>query len=359
MPSEKKEPERRGIWVEGQQVPLTKDKSSPTYTIAGFIGLAGNIHISETGRYHVFWHREKADGIIILVHHGGEEGFATLRDVKRQHERVLLRYTGVIVPLPLDQPGEIPVEEQTEGIPIAGLTFPEMIRDFRTLELPGEQKTLSRWIVVLQDSNRDLPNVQSIGQLVGIKQNLSQVKGELVRSINRHKRNAAVSLEEGLAGSKGELLLAVNKAQIDLLKRSQQTVSIVVGTMQRYDDLDTLQRSWNGIVESLPGITGSVLKTLQAPSFIDEARLERVVHNNILDEKIGLEARLQQLKGEPYFTKAQEFISSLARLKALARAGSYQAMIPVLEKQTLELVVWNRNNRVENAEVDFGKYNLG
>jgi len=33
------------------------------YTIKKLVGSAGNIHITETGRYHVYWHREKMLGM--------------------------------------------------------------------------------------------------------------------------------------------------------------------------------------------------------------------------------------------------------------------------------------------------------
>lgn len=358
MSPQESESERRGKWFVGQKIPLTEDKDGSTYTIVGFIGTAGTMQISERGTYYVHWQREKPDGKIVFVRHGGEEGFATLQDVRAQIRRVIVGYTGITVQLPLEA-GEVPVEEKREGIPIAGFTIPEMVREFRTLELPGEQKRLNKMINTLQDSNRDLPAVKVTGQLSGIRQKLREVKRELGGSINRHKRDAAASLEEGLTGSEGDLLSAVNKAQIDLLKRSQQTVSILIGTMQRYTDAENKQREWNSIVENLPGSLGSVLKVFQTPSFIDGARLERVVRHEILDEKIGIEVKLQELKGQPYLKDAQKFIDPFARLKELAKAGSYLVMIPILEKQILELRFWAERNRDENSIESFGRYDLG
>lgn len=350
-------------WLRGDNIPLTEDPKGRYYIIWDFIGerkKGSNIHIRKNeagkedldGRYDVYWHSGK-----YLIHHGGEPGFSTIKDVKRQHERVLLGYTGMVIQLPLDS-GEVPAEEQTEGIPTSGIVLPETIRNLRSLEIPGEQQRLNRWIKILQDSNRDLPQVRVSGQLADIRKNLDKVRKALWASLDPHKKSAGQKIEEGLAGSKGDLLLAANEAQTELLKRTQQTVSIVVGTMRRYDDLERKQIYWNGIVDSLPGIAGGVLKVLLMPSFIDAQRLERSVSNNILNEKIGIIGKLGELKGQPYYERAKAFLLAFSPLKELAEAGKYEPMIPLLEKQAGELQIWANRNREDNPVSDFGKYNL-
>lgn len=77
------EAKKQSHWEVGQRVEW--NKINP-YTIVGLVGKAGNIHISETGRYHVFWHREPVEGRRLLIHHGGPKGFEDLDAVKRQHE---------------------------------------------------------------------------------------------------------------------------------------------------------------------------------------------------------------------------------------------------------------------------------
>ena len=86
-----------------------------------------------------------------------------------QHERVILRYTGLSIQIPLES-AEIPPEEQKEGLPASGPTIPQIIEGFETLEIPGEQHILRGWIQILQDANRDLPNVTVHGKLSLIRE---------------------------------------------------------------------------------------------------------------------------------------------------------------------------------------------
>lgn len=342
-------------WTKGQEV--IRPKVEP-YKIVRLIGEAGNIHISEIGRYHVYWHRVLANGKSELVHHGGPQGFDDLKAVMHQHERVILRYTGMTIQLPLDQAGEIPVEEQKSGLPTSGQTFPELIHEMQ-IELPGEQKTLGKWIGILQDANRDLPLVRSHGKLSEIRENLGKVEKDLSRAVNPYKKRAAAVLETGLCGSQGELLAGLNDAQILLLQRAQQTVSIVVGTMRRYNDLEKLQIDWNRIVDGLPRAAAEVLFKLQHPSFIDDGSLERVVRRHILNETFGLEAHLDLLQGETYFSKARQLSRALHPLKGYWEQRDYQGILKVLASQAAELEIWKRRIKAESTGVDFGKYSLG
>lgn len=344
--------ERR--WHEGQMV---KWRGIDPYTIVQLVGKAGNIHISETGRWHGYWHRERPDGSIGLVHHGGPEGFATLSAVKRQHERVMLGYTGLTIQVSLEQAEGLPEEEKQQGPPILGQTFPQLIEQLGQLEIPGEQQTLNGWIKILQDTNRDLPQVTNHGRLTQIRENLETLKDGLDRSINPHKVAAAQALRSGLSGSRGQLLGGINEAQVQLLQRTQQTVAITLGTMQRYNELERLQINWNGIVDKLPTSVAYVVRTLQIPNHPEE-RLERVVNLNILHENLGLEGCLRQLKGEPYYSRAQQFIKNLSPVKRLWEERDHQGMIRVLTKEAEELEVWRRRIREEYEGVNFGKYAL-
>ena len=332
-------------WAIGQEV--SRPKVEP-YSIVRLVGKAGNIHISSTGKYHVYWHKDMSDEQSTLVHHGGPQGFANLKAVQHQHEWVILRYTGLTIQLPLDQTGD----------PVSGFTFPELIGSME-VEFPGEQKILGRWVETMQKASRDLPQIRSHGQLSVIREGLAGVGTELSRAINPYKKKAAAQLKTGLQGSKGELLLGLSRAQFLLLKRAQQTVSIVVGTMHRYNALEKLQVEWNGIVNRLPFMAAEVVHKLQTPSLIDDGSLDRTIRAYILNETTGFAARLGQLQGEPYFSKAKEFIALLHPVTNHWERKDYQAMLQVLTSQAVELEVWKRRVREESTGVDFGKYNLG
>lgn len=350
--------EQQKRWSVGQSVEWPRVNP---YAIVQLVGEAGNIHISERGRYHVYWHRELPDGQITLIHHGGPEGFGTLSAIKHQHERVILRYTGMMISISPQQQDEIPQEEQRDGPPIVGGDFPTLTRQLSELRLPGEQQNIREWIGVLQDVSQELPTVINHGQLSRIRERLQQLLSEksLVRSTNRYKQAAVRSLQA--TGSRGGLLLGVNEAQMQLLRRTEQTVGITLGTMRRYNDLERLQLSWNGVVDKLPGTAGQVLRAIQTPGLVPDDRLGRVININLLHESLSLEGQLGQLKGEPYFSQAQEFIDKLSPVKgywAQRDDQSMQSMQTVLTEQTKEMEIWRRRVKEEHEGVGFGRYNL-
>lgn len=326
------------------------------YIIASSIGIAKNIHIAEgTGHYHVYWHRERlVDGKIRedLIHHGGKDGFSDLNAVKRQHERIIQRYTGMAVDIASDQAEDGVVPEQN---------FPQIAKRLQ-LEIPGEQQSVNVWIKTLQDVSRDLPQVTNHGKLSFIREDLANLlSGNLSRSVNKHKVNAARTLETGLRGSRGELLLSVNRAQLELLIRAQQMVSITLGTMQRYNDLERSQIYWNGIVDQLPGICANAIRVLSGG--IPADRIERVMNLSFVDPGQSIQAKLSELKGEPYFSKAQRFSHDLLPVSRLwkdrqSKLLGYQEIVNILTKQTQELEIWKRRMHEENEGVNFGKYNL-
>lgn len=326
------------------------------YKIASLVGEAGHIQIAEgTGRYHVYWHRERlVNGGIReeLIHHGGRDGFSDLNAVKRQHERVILRYTGLVVDLPADQVESGAVPEQN---------FPQIAKQLQ-VEIPGEQQLVSGWVKTLQDVNRDLPQVTNHGKLSLIREELNNLlAGNLSRSVNRHKVNAARTLQTGLRGSRGELLLSVNQAQLELLIRAQQTVAITLGTMQRYNDLERLQIYWNGLVDQLPAMCANAIRVLRGGIRAD--RIERVMNLSFVDPNLSIQTKLLELKGEPYFSKANRFLHDLAPVGRLwenrqLEPLGYQEMVNILTQQTQELEIWKRRIHEEYEGVNFGKYDL-
>ena len=287
-----------------------------------------------------------------LIHHGGRDGFSDLNAVKRQHERVILRYTGMVVDILPDQAEDGVIPQQN---------FPQIAKQLQ-LEIPGEQQSVSAWVKTLQDVNRDLPQVTNHGKLSIIREELNNLlAGNLSRSVNRHKVNAARTLETGLRGSRGELLLSVNQAQLELLIRAQQTVAITLGTMQRYNDLERLQIYWNGLIDQLPAICANAIRVLRGG--IPADRIQRVMNLSFVDPKQSIQTKLLELKGEPYFSKAKQLLHDLAPVRRLwenrqLEPLGYQEIVNILTKQTQELEIWRRRIREEYEGVNFGKYSF-
>lgn len=334
-------------WYEGQMVALPK---VTPYSIVQLIGSTGNIHIAETGRYHVYWHREKMVGERLqtqLIHHGGPDGFLNLQAVKNQHERVILRYVGMAV--------DISPQEQEEGT-TPDQTFPQLAQSLR-IEIPGEQQKVVDWVNTLQRVSRDLPQIRTHGALSKIREDLANLlEGNLSRSLNRYKQLAATSLVRGLEGSRGTLLARLNDAQLNLLLRAQQTVSITLGTMQRYNDLERLQIAWNEIVAQLPSKSARLIDAL-APTY-DPQRRERAVIGNLYSPNLGIEAQLVQLKGEPYFSRAMRFLYDLQPTKRLWEERNDRLLSELMMRQLSEMEIWKRRIQEESTGVNFGKYAL-
>lgn len=343
-------------WQIGQEVSLPRVNS---YQIIQLVGRAGNIHIDERGHYHVFWRRGDPDGRIVLIHHGGTDGFADLKAVKHQHERVILRYTGMAITVPFSQFDEIPPEEKQDGIPIQGQDFPTLAAQLNTVRLPGEQQVLQRWIGTLQDISQELPAVTNHGHLSQIRERLDKLLSEtsLTRSINKYKQAAVSSLQTARIGQVS-LTSGVSEAQLQLLRRAEQTVAITLGTMERYNAVERLQISWNGVVDKLPGMAAFLLKKLQSPHLLPDDNLDKVVGRVILHESQSLQGQLNLLYGEPYFGKAQEFIDNLAPVKKCWQERNYQTMFNILTQQAQELEVWKRRVKEEHEGVGFGRYNV-
>ncbi|MFH1766647.1 MAG: hypothetical protein ABH826_00945 [Patescibacteria group bacterium] len=265
----------------------------------------------------------------------------------------------MVITIPLIQQGEIPVEEKQDGIPISGQDFPTIASQLNQLRLPGEQQALREWVGILQDVSQELPTVTNHGHLSQIRERLDKLLSEksLTHATNIYKQAVLRSLRAAGTGQVS-LTLGVNEAQLQLLRRAEQTVAITLATMKRYNDVERLQISWNGIVERLPGMAASVLKTLQSPAFLLDDNLDKVVRRIILHENQSLEGQLNQLRGEPYFGKAQEFIGNLSPVKKCWQNGGYQTMFNILIQQTQELEIWKRRVKEDYEGVGFGRYNV-
>lgn len=335
--------ERTAPWTEGQLV--TWPKVTP-YTLIKKVGEAGNIHISEIGHWHVYWHRTTQAGRTMLIHHGGPNGFSDIKEVKHQHERVILRYVGISIDLAPNERQEVEPEQ----------TFPEIARGLQTLEIPGEQQTVNGWIRILQDTTRDIPRVRDRKELSTVQGRLESIlHGSLARSVNMYKRGAAVALAIGLSGERANLLAGVTEAQRQLLFRVQETVAIVTGTMQRYDDVEAVQITWNNHIRYLPRMFGRATAAVAREDYQD-SRKAIVMSAEVFNPGVGAFARLRTLVGEPYKSLAQEFIKQNDPIARLWEERNYQQLELVLKKQAELAEIWKTRVEEEMMGIDFGKY---
>lgn len=335
--------EERLRWHSGQVVEW---RNVAPYSIAHLVGEAGNIHIAETGRFHVYWHRE-LNGIRVLVHHGGEQGFATLQKAKHQHERVIAGYSGINI--------DISPEEMEEGV-VPDRNLAQLTQQM-SLEIPGEQQLVGGWISVIQRATRDLTTARSAGKISFIRESLGELlQDRLGRSVNRYKRSAAEALQQGLAGTRPELLSGLTEAQLQLLLRTQEVLAITVGTMKRYNALEILEVSWNDIVVHLPEKYARAVKVLGDSTAI-EARRTTVV-NDLIHPQTGIRTRLAELKGEPYLSRASEFLEALDPIEQLWQERELPRLLIKLTQQAQEAQVWK--DRVRNATEGpiFGRFAL-
>lgn len=329
-------------WQVGQEVNWPKVEP---YTIVQLVGKAGNIHISETGHWHTYWHSNPRHPAS-LVHNGGPGGFSDIRTVKHQHERVILQYTGVSIKL---EPEDVAVGQQ--------LTLPGLAEKIQTINIPGEQQSISTWVSTLQSVSRDIPQIREAQQLDVIKQSLEGLifRTNLGRSINVYKKAANDALSAGLLGGRAQFLGGVTEAQRQLLLRGHETVLIVAGIMNRHDDLDRLQTSWNRTVLYLPYMYGRTVANLERGVWDDY--LKRTMHAEILGEQSAF-ARLEKLKGEPYFSRAQAFLRNRRPIIRSWERKLDSNLLKVLKKQAKDAEVWKRYVEDELTGIDFGKYAL-
>lgn len=335
--------EERFKWHIGQAV---KWRKVAPYTISHLVGEAGNIHIAETGRFHVYWHRELLNGGKVLVHHGGEQGFVTLLAAKHQHERVITGYMGMNI--------DIPPEEMEEGV-VPDRNLAQLTQQM-SLEIPGEQQLVGGWIFTIQRATRDLTTARGAGKISFIRGSLEELlQDRLGRSVNRYKRSAAEALKQSLTGTRPELLSGLSEAQLQLLLRTQEVLAITVGTMKRYNALERLEVSWNDIVVHLPEKYARAVTVLGDSTA--EARGTRAI-NDLIDPQGGVRARLAELKGEPYLSRAREFLDALDPVEKLWQERQLPRLVEKLTQQAQEAQVWKERVRDATAGPIFGRFAL-
>lgn len=314
------------------------------YTISGIIGGAKLIHTVEgTGRLFVYWHNPQDPSFVIA--NGGNEGFPHVFVVRRQLAHVIDRYRGQIIDI---SQGQWLIEESEE--PPA--TIAELLQELSALKerreaienvpeqylISGEQQLLNQWINGLHDISLELTDTQNLGRLSRAREKAQELTvGPLSRATNIYKRNAHRAITEGLEGDRVALLRAAMQAQVELLSRSQDIIGKASGSMNRLKDLDSTQVYWNGIVERLPTSLSHITDVLK-PTYLEARR--RSAMNFFLNSQAGAISVLNELKAEPYYKKAQEFIGALQPIKSLWEAQNIEEINSIIDEQTRKTQDW-------------------
>ena len=106
----------------------------------------------------------------------------------------------------------------------------------------------------------------------------------------------------------------------------------------------------------LPAKAARVIDALE-PVY-DSLRRERVVVGNLYGPNLGIEVQLAELTGEPYFSKAREFLYALQPARRLWEERNDRVLSELVMKQFPEMEIWKRRIQEEYTGVNFGKYSL-
>jgi hypothetical protein len=328
------------------------------YTISGVYGKAGLMHTaSETGNWFIYWHNDKDPSILIA--NGGKTGFSDIFVVRRQMIHIIDRYLGAKVEID----PELWEAEESEG---KQLTFEGLANYLgrnldkqRQLEIaenyiiPGEQNLITDWISLLQKTNRDIPQIDGAGRLNIVREQIEDLVINLKPATNRYKRSARLYLEEGLKRDAPELLGSVIKAQVELLQRSQQIVGKTEGIMARLNDLDIVQLSWNGLIAHIPGTLAHIALAMD-PEY-DEVRRQRAM-GSFFSPNAGIFQKLGELRGEPYYSRAQIYLKALAPIQQAWQKGDRGRVKSLIDKQIPSMKEWYREVREQTTGIQFNRF---
>lgn len=334
------------------------------YTIAKLVGEAGTIHIDTKGHYHSFWHRQKlVNGQILtqIVHNGGREGFEDLTPVMHQHERVIFRYTGRKMIIPEEERQETPPEELQQESPTGySLTFPGLTRGLARLEveLPAEQWLVGQWIETLQKLTRDLVQVKSHGELSQLRGKLVEVAAQLSNSTDPYKQLARQKLREvGRASNRVEMIRVTGEAEKRLLQRADKIVGVVVGTMNRYNELEKLQVGYTDLIKNVRNSLGELIRLYSRDYHeYQPGQRRRAFRAGLIILSSKVES-LEQLKGEPYFSKAGQLRRAFGPMLTPELISEDriedQVLRRFLHKQAEEVDLWLERAKIG---VDFSRF---
>jgi len=348
-------PERQLPKEVGSKVTLS---DGTEYTISGIYGKAGLMHTAlETGNWFIYWHDHNDPQMVIA--NGGKKGFPDIFVVRRQMIHMIDRYLGA----KLEIDPQLWVDEESEG---KQLTFEGLADDLKgnlekqkQLGIPesyiisGEQNLMLDWVGLLQQTNRDIPQISGPGNLNHVREQVAKIVDKLRPATNQYKRVARQHLEEGLGGDQAKLLGTVIKAQTELLQRSQQIIGKTEGIMDRLNDLDIIQVRWNELVGSFPSTLSHIAATMD--SEYNEVRRERAM-KGFLNEGMGISGRLGELKGKPYYSRAQNYIEALSPVQELWQRRDLGAIKSLVDKQILSLKEWSREVGEQTTGIQFGRF---
>ena len=321
----------------------------------------------------------------LVIAQGGKRGIGHINTLRRQMVHIVDNYLGARIAIDPN----LWLEQESGGrqLTFQGLAtaLEENTQRRRELDIPdeylipGEQQLTRRWIEKLVYINSTLPEIGiNIGRFAEVQREVAEIANSLRPSTNRFKQKAAQYLTEGLDKSKDDqqpddqqpnedeksrknqlpedkarTLRAVMKAQIELLKRSQDLVTKTAGIMGRLNDLDIVQLSWNGYIREFPTTLAHIADVMNEESS-EVAR--RVTISSALSESTGIFWKLDQMTGEPYFTRAQDYKKDLSPIIQLWQGKDLSGIKNLVDELNKGIKEWAREVSQQQGAVILGRF---
>lgn len=292
----------------GIPLPETGGKSRreeiPRFSVIGGIWSGVEVVKMETGKetgkrkYHVVWKKDDRPT---------HNFFGTIQEVLNQHERVIERYLGTVIPLEADQLLKIEGESQ------------------RMATLSSALSTLgSRYLgpLGLTDSEK-------------LKNEVTQIRSAIGRVSNEYKKQAQEKLGSALVSPQRDKQVDhVLEANLAILERNQECLSIVQGTLTRSRRVSQKREEWEGTIERSFKELAENLDKLKELNKNERGLMAW----HISGKGHGVFVRLQGIPGPEYWKRIQTSpIQNLAHFGDFLREGNDQRARRILREAILKL----------------------
>lgn len=272
----------------------------------------------ETGetKYHVTWEKEAGPAHVF---------FSTVQQVLNNHERVIERFLGTQIPLAADKLLHLEGE---------GQRMTDLSR--RLTNLAG------RYLMPLRSEDSG-----------ALKKEIGDIAFTIGRVTNEYKRRAQASLESALATpQRPGQVDRVLEANMAVLKRNEESLLIVQGTLARFRRVSRKRDTWEGTIERSFRELASALLALEKEG-LTEYQKEQIARQ-ISGRGYGSWLRLNGINGPEYARRIQTpQVQNLARFGDFLRGGEERRAKRVLREAIfkLERVVQEKRTR-EQGEVE-------
>lgn len=316
----------------------------------------------------------------LVIAQGGKRGIRDIDTLRRQMVHIVDNYLGTTITIDPN----LWLEQARGG---RQLTFQGLATDLKEnaqrreelgipdeYVIPGEEQLISQWIENLTYINSTLPEIgNNIGRFAQVQKDVAGIADRLRPATNRFKQRAAQYLSESLekseedqqphedeksrkdqlAEDKAKALGAVMEAQIALLQRSQDIVTKTAGIMARLNDLDRVQLSWNGYIREFPTTLAHIATVMDEG--VNEV-VRRVTMSSALSERIGIFWKLDQMTGQPYFTRAQDYKIDLGPIVQLWERKDLSGIKNLVDEQNKGIKEWAREVSQQQGAVILGRF---